>query len=101
MNHPVLVSLLLAAAVLVVFGCCMGLLLMGSPLARLHYLGPAALLAPVLVAAAVVTEEGLGQAGIKAIMIAVLLFFQGPALAHILGRALGMRQQKELGGDKR
>jgi multisubunit Na+/H+ antiporter MnhG subunit len=96
MNHPVLVSLLLGAAVLVVYACCLGLLLMRSPLARLHYLGPAALLAPVLVTCAVITEEGLSQAGLKAIMVAVLLFVQGPVLSHILGRAFTFRQRKDL-----
>ncbi len=94
MSHPVLTSILLGAAVLVVLACCLGLLLMRSPLARLHYLGPASLLAPVLVAAAVLAEEGLGQAGLKAVMIAALLFVQGPVLAHILGRAISIRQGK-------
>ncbi len=99
MKHPVVVSVLLAAAILVLAGCCLGLLLMRSPLARLHYLGPASLLPAVFVAAAVLVEEGFGQAGLKAIMVAVLLLIQGPVLAHLLGRALSSRERRQLMSD--
>lgn len=92
MSHPVLTTAFLIAAVLVVLGCCLGLLLMRSPLARLHYLGPASLLAPWLVAAAVLTEEGLSQAGLKALLIAVVLLLEGPVLAHVLGRAIQVQR---------
>jgi multisubunit Na+/H+ antiporter MnhG subunit len=94
MSHPILTTLFLATAVLVVWASCLGLLLMRSPLARLHYLGPVSLLAPLFVAAAVLTEEGLGQAGLKALMVAVMLLVQGPVMAHILGRAMSIRQGK-------
>ncbi len=94
MNHPVLTTVFLVLAVLVIYGCCAGLLLMGSSLARLHYVGAAGLVAPLLIMAAVLTEEGASQAGLKAIMIAVLLAVQGPVVAHILGRAIARRERK-------
>ncbi len=94
MNHPVLVSILLGAAVLVMLACSLALLVMRGSMARLHYLGPAALLPPVFIAAAVITEEGLSQAGLKAIMVAILLLLQAPVLAHVLGRAISSRAGK-------
>ncbi len=94
MNHPVLTTVFLGAVVLVVLGCCLGLVLMRSPLARLHYLGPASLLAPWLVAAAVLTQEGLSQAGLKALLVAVVLLLQAPVLANVLGRAINFHQQR-------
>ena len=65
MNHPLVISLLLTGAVVVTLSCSLALVVMGSPLARLHYLGPASLLAPWLVTAAVLVEEGFSQAGLK------------------------------------
>ncbi|HET7624098.1 MAG TPA: hypothetical protein VFM25_02445, partial [Verrucomicrobiae bacterium] len=63
MNHPIITAILLAGAIVVMGGCCVGILLMRGPMARLHYIGPAAMLAPVLVAVAVLAEKGFSQAG--------------------------------------
>ncbi len=94
MSHPVLISAFLAAAVLVILACCFGMTRMGSAAARLHYLGPASFLAPPLVAAAVLVQEGLSQAGVKAILIAIILVVEGPILAHILGRAVAYHDRR-------
>jgi multisubunit Na+/H+ antiporter MnhG subunit len=96
MNHPLVISLLLAGAVVVTLSCSLAVVVMGSPLARLHYLGPASLLAPWLVTAAVLVEEGFSQAGLKAIMVAFLLGLQSPVIAHVLGRAIALREGKKL-----
>src|SRR5438094_592417 len=88
MNHPILVSIFLAGAVLVIIAGAAGVWLMRGAAARLHFVNAAALLAPPLVMAAVLTEEGLSQAGLKAILITLVLFVEGPVLAHVLGRAI-------------
>src|SRR5215211_4910768 len=64
---------LLALGVAVTWLSCLGVLLMDDPYDRLHYTAPASALAPVLVAAAVVVEEGLSAAGIKALLVAFVL----------------------------
>jgi monovalent cation/proton antiporter MnhG/PhaG subunit len=89
-------ALLLAAGVLVELSCCVGVLLMGDAYDKLHYTGPAAILGPALVAAAVVVREGAGQAGIKAVLVALLLTVANPVLAHATGRALYIRQRDHL-----
>ncbi len=94
LTHPVIISVLLASAVLLVYACCLGVLCMRNAAARLHYLGPATLFPPFFVAAAVLTQEGLTQAGFKAVLIALLLALQGPVLAHVIGRAVALRDRK-------
>ena len=47
-------------------------------------------------AAAIVVQEGLSQAGIKALLIAGLLLVANPVLTHATGRALYIRQRDHL-----
>jgi multicomponent Na+:H+ antiporter subunit G len=71
---------------------CAGVLVMRNPYDRLHYTGPAAVLAPVAIAAAVVLEERLSAAGIKALLVALLLLVTNPVLTHATARAGRIRQ---------
>jgi monovalent cation/proton antiporter MnhG/PhaG subunit len=88
----------LAVVVLLAFGVgvtllsCLGVLVMRDPYDRLHYTGPAAVLAPVAIAAAVVLEEQLSAAGIKALLIALVLVVTNPVLGHATARAARIRQ---------
>jgi monovalent cation/proton antiporter MnhG/PhaG subunit len=88
----------LAVLVLLAFGVgvtllsCLGVLVMRDPYDRLHYTGPAAVLAPVAIAAAVVLEEQLSAAGIKALLIALVLVVTNPVLGHATARAARIRQ---------
>ncbi len=91
MSHPILISILLGLAVLAVAAGCIGMLRMRGAAARLHFVSATALLAPPLVMAAVLCQEGLSQAGLKAILLALILLVQGPVAAHVLGRALYTR----------
>ena len=45
-----------------------------------------------MIAAAVVVREGLSQAGIKAILIAAVVFFMNPILSHATIRAARIRR---------
>ena len=88
MSHPALDCIFLGAAVLVVAVGCAGMLTMRSAAARLHFINATTLWSAPLVMAAVLSEEGLSQAGLKAILIAAVLLAQGPVLAHVIGRAI-------------
>lgn len=85
-------DVLLAVGVAIELLSCLGLLVMDDVYDRLHYLGPAAVLGPVVIAAAVILEEALSTAGIKAILIAVVLVAGGPVVTHATGRAARIRQ---------
>lgn len=69
-----------------------GLILSRDVYERLHYLPPGTSIGVVLIAAAVVVREGLSQAGIKAILIATVIFFMNPILSHATIRAARIRQ---------
>jgi multicomponent Na+:H+ antiporter subunit G len=64
-------------------------------LVRLHFASPGAVLAPTPLAAAVLVANGLDQAGVKAILIAVVLAATGPVLGHATARAVRVRELGE------
>jgi monovalent cation/proton antiporter MnhG/PhaG subunit len=92
-------AVLLAVGVLVELSCCVGVLLMPDAYDKLHYTGPAAILGPIALAAAIVIREGVGQAGIKAALVTLLLIVANPVLAHATGRAIYVRQRDHLDPD--
>jgi monovalent cation/proton antiporter MnhG/PhaG subunit len=59
---------------------------------RLHYTGPAATVGPAAVAAAVVLEESFSSAGVKAIMVALVLAAANPVVVHATARAVWSRE---------
>jgi len=86
------VTALLVLAVAVTLVSCAGVLLMRDRYDRLHYTAPAAVIPPVAIAAAVVLEERLSAAGIKALLIALVLIVTNPVLGHATARAARIRQ---------
>lgn len=80
-------DVLLVAGVGIELLCCLGLLVTQNVYDRLHFMGPATALGPFAIAAAVVLEEALSTAGIKAILIAAVLLTTGPVLTHGIARA--------------
>ena len=89
----VVVAALIGFGVAVELACCIGVLVMDDAYDKLHYLGPAAIVGPVAIAAAVVVREALSQAGIKALLTAALLLVASPVLTHATARALYIRQR--------
>jgi monovalent cation/proton antiporter MnhG/PhaG subunit len=91
-----------AVVVLLVLGvgtelaCCVGVLVMQDAYDKLHYIGPAAIVGPVLIAAAVVVRESFSQAGIKSLLTAGLLIIASPVLSHATARALYIRQRDHI-----
>jgi multicomponent Na+:H+ antiporter subunit G len=90
--RDVVVAVLLGVAGVSVVISCLGVLVMRDPLDRLHFTAPAGVLAPVVVAAAVLVEEPLSSAGIKAVIVALLLIVTTPVLSHATARAARIRE---------
>ena len=89
----VIVALLIGFGVAVELACCIGVLVMDDAYDKLHYLGPAAIVGPLSIAAAVVVRESFSQAGIKALLTAGLLTVASPVLTHATARALYIRRR--------
>ena len=86
------VDSLLVLTVLVQLVSALGLLLMPNLYDRLHYLGPASTVAPVLLAAAVVVTERFDHQGIVALLLAIVLVVFQPVLTHATARAARIRE---------
>jgi monovalent cation/proton antiporter MnhG/PhaG subunit len=90
-----LVAALLVVGVGVTLAACVGVLVMRDAYDRLHYTAPATTLAPLAIAAAIVLEERLSAAGIKALLVALALLVTNPVLTHATARAARIRQLGE------
>ena len=84
------VFLSIAAGVLAISS--LGVLTMDDVFDRLHYVGPAASLAPTAVALAVLFDDGLSSAAVKSFLTAGFLLVLGPVVSHATARAARMRQ---------
>jgi multisubunit Na+/H+ antiporter MnhG subunit len=83
---------LLAAAAAVVVACSIGVAVMPGVYTRLHFTGPAAVLAPAAVAAAVVIREGVGSSSAAALLVALTLIVTNPILVHATARAVRIHE---------
>jgi monovalent cation/proton antiporter MnhG/PhaG subunit len=67
---------------------------------RLHFTGPASIFAPTLVAVAVAADFGpVSQAGLKAVLTAILIVCLNPVLVHATARAARVRAHGRLDYD--
>lgn len=73
-----------------------GLLLSDDMYEQIHFLAPGSLIGAVAIPAAVLVHDGFSQAGAKAILIAILLFFSNPVLSHATARAGRIRRMQQL-----
>jgi len=89
----VLIDVLLGVSIAVLIVSALGLLLMPHVYDRVHFLGPAATVAPLLVAGAVVAREALDHQGIEAVLLALFLGVCGPVGGHALVRAARIRER--------
>jgi multicomponent Na+:H+ antiporter subunit G len=75
----------------------LGILIGADVYARLHFIGPGSIFGPVTFALAVVIDEGpVSQAGLKSILVAVLLLGLSPVLVHATARAAYVRERGSL-----
>jgi monovalent cation/proton antiporter MnhG/PhaG subunit len=89
--RDVAVAVLLGAGVAVELASVLGMLLLRDAFDRLHFTAPATTLGPLAIAAAVVLRESFSQAGIKALLVAVVLLVTNPVLTHATARAARIR----------
>ena len=85
------VTALLVLGVAVTLLSCLGVLVRRDASVRRHYTTAAAVVAPVAIASAVVLQERLSAAGIKAVLVALVLAFTNPVLGHATARAARIR----------
>jgi multicomponent Na+:H+ antiporter subunit G len=89
----VVVAILLALGVGSALISALGLLATRDPYDQLHFTGPATVIGPVAVAAAVLVEEPLSSAGIKSVIVALVMLGTGPVLIHATARAARIRDR--------
>jgi monovalent cation/proton antiporter MnhG/PhaG subunit len=87
------VGVLLGLGVAAALMGALGLLASRNPYDQLHFTGPATVISPVAIAAAVLLEEPLSSAGIKAILVALIMLATGPVLIQATARAARVRER--------
>jgi multisubunit Na+/H+ antiporter MnhG subunit len=90
--REVITDVLLALAVLTVAASAVGVAVAPDPYARLHYVTPAAVVAPVLVALAVFVTEGLDVNTGETVVALVFMIAAAPFLSHATIRAIRVRE---------
>jgi monovalent cation/proton antiporter MnhG/PhaG subunit len=94
----VLVWILLIVGVAAQLAAVIGMLVAADVYDRLHFTGPAAIFGPSCFPLAVVIDEGpLSQAGLKSILVALVLLASSPVLVHATARAAYVREHGSLG----
>lgn len=84
-------DVLLALAVLTVAAAAVGVAVMPDAYARLHYVTPAAVVAPVLVTLAIFVQQGLDENTGETIVALVFMVAAAPFLSHATIRAMRVR----------
>jgi multicomponent Na+:H+ antiporter subunit G len=90
--RDVVTDMLLALAVLTVAASAIGLAVMPDAYSRLHYVTPAAVVAPVLVALAIFVAEGLDENTGETVLALVFMIIAAPFLSHATIRAIRVRE---------
>ncbi len=80
-------AVLLAIAATASIGAGIGVLVMPTPYARLHYAGLVTTVAAPACAVAVAIAEGLWPAGAKALLVSLAMIVTGPVVTHATARA--------------
>jgi multisubunit Na+/H+ antiporter MnhG subunit len=94
-------DILLGSAVLIVLGASIGLLVMRDAYQKLHFVTPAALVAPFLVALAVLVQMGAYENTGETFLALLFLVIAGPFVSHATIRAIRVREEGDWRPDKR
>ena len=86
-------GILLGLAVLVVLGASAGLLLMRDPYQKLHFVTPAALVAPILIALALLVRHGVYENTGETFLAVLFMVIAGPFVSHATIRAIRVREK--------
>ena len=91
MIREVVTDVLLALAVLTVALAALGVAVMPDAYARLHYVTPAAVVAPVFVTLAIFVSEGFDENTGETVVALVFMIAAAPFLSHATIRAMRVR----------
>jgi multicomponent Na+:H+ antiporter subunit G len=94
-------DVLLGLAVLTVAASSAGLMIMPSAYSRLHYVTPAAVVAPVFVTLAIFVREGLDVNTGETVLMLAFMVFAAPYLSHATIRAIRVRDSGDWRGPDR
>jgi len=86
-------DILLGLAVVLVITSSVGVLVMRDPFQKLHFVTPAALVAPALVALAVLVRMGMTENTGETCLALLFMVIAGPYLSHATMRALRVREK--------
>jgi multisubunit Na+/H+ antiporter MnhG subunit len=98
MARDVTVDVLLGLAVVVTAAASIGVLVMRDAFQKIHYVTPVSVVAPVLVALAVLVRSGLSNRSAVAWLTVLLLVLASPVLSHATIRAARIRIQGDWRG---
>jgi multisubunit Na+/H+ antiporter MnhG subunit len=93
MVKDVFSDILLGVAVLMVAGASLGVLLMRDAYQKLHFVTPAALVAPLLVALAILAQVGAYENTGETFLALLFMVIGGPFLSHATIRAIRVREK--------
>ena len=99
MIQEIAADVLLGLAAATVLASALGILVMRGAYRKLHYVTPAALVAPVLVALAVFVRQGVDENTGETLLAVAFMVIAGPFLTHATVRAARIRDQGRSQGD--
>jgi multisubunit Na+/H+ antiporter MnhG subunit len=91
----IIVSIFLAAAILIIWICSLGVLIMKNALDKLHYLTPAALFGGLFLFIAVFTQKGFSAATGKIFLMILLIWISNTVLTYNISKAAVVRQSRD------
>jgi multicomponent Na+:H+ antiporter subunit G len=91
--REVVADILLGVAAAIVLASALGILVMRDVYRKLHFVTPAALVAPALVALAVFVQEGLDENTGETLLALLFVVIAGPYLTHATIRAARIRER--------
>jgi multicomponent Na+:H+ antiporter subunit G len=91
-GRDVAADVLLGLAVAVVLISSLGVLMMRDVYQKLHFVTPVSLIAPALVAVAVLVQQGYSQNTVETWLALLFLVVAGPFLTHATIRAARIRE---------
>jgi multisubunit Na+/H+ antiporter MnhG subunit len=94
-------DILLGLAVLIVIVSAVGVLVMREAYEKLHFVTPAALVAPALVALAVMVQHGVYEMTGESFLALFFMIIAGPFVSHATIRAIRVREKGDWRPEKK
>lgn len=91
-GREIIADVALGIAVAIVLASSIGILVMRDPYRKLHYVTPAALVAPLFVGLAILAQSGLTDNTAEMCLALIFLGIAGPFLSHATMRAIRIRE---------